>query len=427
MKKTFFLIHKALTLIRFNEESASNFKNFLSLGSGQIVVVVIPIILYPLILRRFGGENLALYIYLTAISALASQLIDFGFDSLNLKRFSDNNSSEATVKNLQVSLCVKFCIWLFFSVFIAIFAAFTHLNAAPMIVALMSLEAVFNNPWYLQILDRTRLTPIHLVVSRIFILLFSFTTEHFETFLFLSASTSLVSVAINLSITYKTTKQNFDKHLFNGLLNDLNIVGELRQGSVFFVSRFSSIAGAKSVQLVGYKFVDPTLIVVLDFLEKMLGIASLLFGTANQAVLASVYRNKSIDVAFLMIVKFLFASLLLMFVIYFLGDSISVWYFGDENHTFHNLLPYYVLNIPCIAFNYFSGITFLVPFGYSNYFNFSTIIGFIFILSAIVFMTITQVFLSPLALVLIILAGNISVALVRLVGVCQILWRKNNA
>lgn len=420
-------IRGGLSSSRFTEEGIIIFKNFVSLGVGQLLLVIIPVILYPIILRRFGEENLALYIYIVAIGAITSQFIEFGFDSLNLKRFSEDKSPEVTVKNIQNSIFAKLVIWTSSCFLLVIAASLNNSMTIAIIVSFISLEAVFFNPWYFQVLNRTKLIPIHQIVSRVLILFFAFVTASFEIFLFLSASASFISIIINFAFTYKLTKLRFNKNLVSWEFQKFNFIDEIKLGAMFFISRFSAIAGAKTVQIIGFKLVDPSIIIVLDFLEKILGIASLLFGTANQAVIASVFRKRSISKSFSMIVYATFASVILSIVIRLSGTTLGIWYFGEKNQTYESLLTLYIFNIPLLAFNYFSGITFLVPFGYSYYFNFSTILGFCFIMISIIFMTFSQMLLSPLVLVIIILTSNLMIAGVRLLGIMRILKRQKDA
>jgi O-antigen/teichoic acid export membrane protein len=129
-------------------------KNFLIYGFGQIINLITPLLVSPLIISKCGIENFGKIAVATSIFLIISLVIDFGSNLIGVKEISVHKDNKNQIKNyLNTVYTLKILIFfiVLFSIIVAVFLLRNKIDYKLYLLSLPILLAqVFNPLWIYQ-------------------------------------------------------------------------------------------------------------------------------------------------------------------------------------------------------------------------------------------------------------------------------------
>lgn len=316
------------------------FRNTSYLGIVQIANYLIPLIVYPYIIRILGIENFGILEIGRAFANYFITATDYGFNLSATKDIAININDKSAISTIfwNVVNAKLILLLLSFLILFTLTSSISSFNANQYIIYiffLMVIGASLFPIWYFQGIEEMHYIAIISVTSKILTLgpIFIFVKNEADIFLaafFLVSGNILASI---LSIIIILKKKAISKYCFN----TTGIKGELIKGWNIFLSRIVTSLYSQTNIIILALFTNNTLVGYFAASYKIYNALSSLFGPLTAAIYPNLsklfstsrllFYKRSQKVSILM---FVFSSLTGFFV-YFFSDIIMGLMIGNKS------------------------------------------------------------------------------------------------
>jgi PST family polysaccharide transporter len=360
------------------------FENFSYLTILQLVNVIIPLVIYPYLIIRLGGEVYGKIIYATSLNAYLLVLVNYGFDISAVKNIAENKEDTNILFNIFKNILwskLFLLVGSYIIFFIAIFTIpFVKENFLLCLVStIVTVGELFFPRWYFLGTEQLKFTTISVVIAKVTSLIFLFLFVHTEQDFLLVPIIMGSGVIIGSIFSLKqAVKELWKKNQgLNSLKPNYDIVSSLlKEGFSFFLSRgFVVVRERAGILIIGELFGFRE-VSVFDLIQKIIRVLTIPLDMINTVIFPRVAKTKDLNIVKKGGTVALFTAVFFYFVILFFPfESIEVFKNNPLFNTSLDLL--YILGFGLIlqVFVYFFGNTVLVAFGYNKEFNFTVIFG----------------------------------------------------
>ncbi|EMF7617683.1 oligosaccharide flippase family protein [Providencia stuartii] len=352
-------------------------KNFTHLLFSNVLILILPFIYYPYLIKTIGTENYGNVVYTQSIYFLLSIVIQFGFSISATKQIAIYRENKRRLSTIFYSIClIKLLLFLFVILLSLLILYFLSLRENINIILHLSciiylVGDLFFINWFFQGVEKMFYVSLGTLVYKLLLLS--------SVFLFVSTKDDYIIYTMIFSVCYIIG--NFSLfilaiikfRLTNFVLNKKLIFDLFSDSWQFFLSRLSSVFVERfNILLLGYSS-EKEFVAYYDLATKLVGIAQLPFNLFNQAFYPNATREKNIKKVYNVIKLLSLVSILGIILSYVLTPYIIKIYVGDsmiDTAPIINILIFSILiNIP----SHFIGNCLLVPFGLSRSFKNSVI------------------------------------------------------
>ncbi|MEX6285128.1 oligosaccharide flippase family protein [Providencia hangzhouensis] len=352
-------------------------KNFTHLLFSNVLILILPFIYYPYLIKTIGTENYGNVVYTQSIYFLLSIVIQFGFSISATKQIAIYRENKRRLSTIFYSIClIKLLLFLFVILLSLLILYFLSLRENINIILHLSciiylVGDLFFINWFFQGVEKMFYVSLGTLVYKLLLL--------FSVFLFVRTKDDYIIYTMIFSVCYIIG--NFSLFILAMIkfrltyfvLNKKLIFDLFSDSWQFFLSRLSSVFVERfNILLLGYSS-EKEYVAYYDLATKLVGIAQLPFNLFNQAFYPNATREKNIRKVYNVIKVLSLVSILGIILSYVLTPYIIKIYVGDsmiDTAPIINILIFSILiNIP----SHFIGNCLLVPFGLSRDFKNSVI------------------------------------------------------
>ncbi|WP_431427648.1 oligosaccharide flippase family protein [Bacteroides hominis] len=381
--------------------------NFGYLSILQLLVLSLPLISYPYLIRVLGFNTYGHVVFAQTTVAYFSIIINYGFNISATKDIAENRDDPERMSVILSSVVLtKFFIWAILLFCLVILIFFVSPFKENKLLYLFSYGACFNEllfqQFFFQGVEKMRYITIVNVISRLFcfILLFFVITEESD-YLYVPLLNSLGAL-LGGSITFYIIicKESISLH-FESFQNIKKVFVE---STPFFVSRFSSVVVNRTNTMFIGAFIGYSEVAYYDLAQKILSVLLIPFDIVNQVIYPYVVRTKNLQFT-KRVVKVVFICALLIYALLFeFKNNIVTILAGPDMMTAIPIIMILGVNVILTSQNYFLGNTSLVVAGHGKEFNKSVIycsVFYLFGLSVLFFFDIINIYILSVLSVLV--------------------------
>jgi PST family polysaccharide transporter len=360
------------------------FENFSYLTALQLVNVIIPLVIYPYLIIRLGGEVYGKIIYATSLNAYLLVIVNYGFDISAIKNIAENKADKKILfqifKNI---LWAKFFLLIgsYIILLIAVFTIpFVRENLILCLVStIVTIGELFFPRWYFLGTEQLKFTTVSVVIAKVSSLFFLFLFVHSkQDFLLVPIIMGVGTIIGSMFSIKQAVNELWDKHQnLNSLKPNYKTISLfLKEGFSFFLSRgFVVIRERAGILIIGELFGFRE-VSVFDLIQKIIKVLTIPLDMINTVIFPRVAKTKNLKLVKKGATVALFIAAFFYFIILFFPfDDIEIFKSNPLFTTSLDLL--YILGFGLLlqVFVYFFGNTVLVIFGYNKEFNFTVIFG----------------------------------------------------
>lgn len=363
--------------------------NFSFMSILQISQIVLPLVIYPYLIRVLGKETYGIIAYSNAIIGYLLVIINFGFQISEIKEISIYRHNIEKLSDIVSSVLIIKSVLTIISILILAITVFTipALSANKWLYFAyfgILIEGALNPYFYFQGIEKMKFITIISVLSNLVILILTILlvkkpSDYILVPLFNSFG-ALSGIMIGLFIVFKIHKLHFSLPPYNLLKF------HLKESVPFFTSRISTIIMDKTnIVLIG-SFIGYTEVAYYDLASKFVTVMKAPFNVFNQVLFPNVSKNKNVS---------LVVKTLRILIVFYLFGYFSIFFIGEFFIRIIggvNLLPakyiLYILGITAITdlIAVFMGAPMLLATGHKSEYNKSIFYSSFFYLSFVLFL-----------------------------------------
>jgi PST family polysaccharide transporter len=365
--------------------------NFSYLSLLQIITVLLPLLIYPFLLIRLGGETYGKIIYATAINAYLLVLVNYGFDISVVNPIAENRNNKTKLLDFFINV-----IWSkIFLLAVSYLLLFIGMYTIPFMIenkmlcfltSLTTIGELFLPRWYFLGIEQLKHTTISVVISKVLsiILLFAFIKNESDYLLvpiFIGAG-SIVGGIFSMNQALKGLLMG-ENNIWNKLKPNIKSIKLLIKNDFsFFLSRgFIVIREKAGILIIGqlFGFIEVS---AFDLVQKIIRVLIIPIDMINMVIFPRVAKTKDFNyVKKGIIITLGYALFCYLIILLFPFHSIELI---KDTQMFNIVMPLlYIFGFGLIlqVLVYFSGNTVLLVFGYKKEFNYTVIQGgFVYLL-----------------------------------------------
>lgn len=358
-------------------------QNFSYITVLQLLILVIPLVTYPYLIRILGKDLYGLTIYAQTIVAYFTIIINFGFNISATKDVSINRDDKKKLSEIVSSVyIIKFC--LFFICFlpycflIYLVPYFREHYLLFLFTYGLSFGEVLLPVWFYQGIEKMKYMTYVSVFSRVFftscIFIFIKTKSDYLYLPLLMSLGSFFGGIISLFLVFVKEKINFN------IPKLLSIYKHVKRTLPFFFSRLSVVLSTETNTVVIGAYLGMGDVAYYDLAKKITS----LFMTPNAIINTVVYPKIAKDKELFFVKKVLYIRLIIALILYFVlvssGNLIIDILGGEKMMPAYPYVITYGLFIIIASVSHYIGSSVLVAFNYENKFNMSVMFSFVFYL-----------------------------------------------
>ncbi|WP_025079396.1 oligosaccharide flippase family protein [Porphyromonas macacae] len=344
----------------------------------QILILILPLISYPYLVRMVGSYNYGMVVYAQAFSAFFIIIINFGLNIYAAKDISINRNfpqklDEIVTKVYIIKGGLFILIGTIYITCIFLFKLWEENRLLYIISYGYCLSEWFLPIWYFQGIEKMKYMTIIDSISKILFTLLIFIFIHKPTqYLFiplLQIAGSMVGAIIAFYLLFKIEKRSIKRLRYSHILEYMRI------SFPFFLSRISVVAIAQLTTIFIGKFLGYIEVAWYDLAKKIWSLFMLPANIINTAIYPRIAYTKSIKLVRNIFYLQLSLSIIL-YIILLLSSNLLVTILGgvDMIPAISTVRFYGVMIIICYM-TYFLGTPVMVPFGLEKQFNKSVILS----------------------------------------------------
>ncbi|SFU27285.1 polysaccharide transporter, PST family [Pustulibacterium marinum] len=353
-------------------------KNFSYLSVIQLINILIPLIIYPYLIKVLGEDTYGNVIYAQTIIGYIVIIINFGFNITATKEVSVNrDNAENLSEIISAVYAIKSFLTLLSFGILLIYMSLSFEGSQNQLLLLFTFSLCLNEllfpVWYFQGIEEMKFITIITLVGRIifFVAIFLFVKEksHYLRIPLINGFCALVTALISLYII-------FVKNGLTLILPKFSRVFKFFKDAIpIFVSEFSvkTYLGTNKLilgQLSGMRYVA-----YYDLAEKIITAIKVPIKIAGQVILPKISLDKDINFIHKFFKYSFFFNVTSMLLVLFFGKYFILFLGGEGMLPSLDVLKILALTIPIVAMSSIFGLQLLIPIGYINYFSKSVILS----------------------------------------------------
>ncbi|MGV8813325.1 MAG: oligosaccharide flippase family protein [Gelidibacter sp.] len=362
--------------------------NFSYLSILQIFNLLIPLLVYPYLIKTLGMDTFGLVIYAQALISYLVILVGFGFNISGARSISVSRGNKEEVSKIFSSIFFLKLLLLVFAVLVLSVAVFyipsiSQYKSLFFLSLWMCVYDIFFPIWYFQGIEKMKYITYITFATKLFflILVFLFIKEPSD-FLLVPIINGFGSILSGILAFYIIIYRHKVK-LFIPKLSDFK--NEFNNSIPIFVSNVSiQIYVATNKVIVG-AFLGMSSVAYYDLAEKILAVLRTPQLILSQTIFPKISKEKNI-----IFVKKIFKLSLLLNVLIFFGafifaDFIVELLMKSDIVIASNVLKILLITIPIVGMSNIFGIQVLVPFGHTTTFSKAILLSGLFYLILMLF------------------------------------------
>ncbi|MFA0052853.1 oligosaccharide flippase family protein [Vibrio breoganii] len=382
----------------------------------QMVNMLFPFLLYPILINLLGIETYGFVIYATGVALFISVFISYGYNLSATKLIAENITNKENVsKVFSTTLVAKTCLFLL-CVLVYLLLIVTLVEKENRFYYYYSIGSLIMEVlcpvWLFQGLNRLKPFVVINLFSKtlmlIFVIVFVSDVSDIELFLVINFLTSIITGILSICAAIRY----FDVKYSRVSIDDL--VDSFKNGWPIFLSTLlTSIKDRSSIIIVG-TWIGKEYVVIYDIMSKSLGFLSMPQNIIQTAFFPTICKNKNLLEIKKTISVILFVNMALVILsIPFAG------FFLEQYFGVNDLLTYVLISSTAIFIGVSSSIArfIYIPFHLNEIFLKTLIanLSIFVLLNIILFGVYSPDSLRPYALILFIC--SVCEAIIRLVSV----------
>lgn len=370
---------------KFNLNNKTVFKNFGYLSFMQGFNMLIPLIIFPYLIRVLGKQNYGLVIYGQVIASFFVVLVRFGFNITATKEIAENSINKDKLNEIVSSvLIIKIILFILSFILMSLILPFIPEASNNFILFYFSLYLCLNEVlfpvWYFQGIQKMKFITLINFVSRIIaiilILLFINDKQDYLKVPVFYGFGVLVSGLISLYIIFLKHGVKFY------LLPSKTVLKHFKTGFFVFLSRASFVIMDGVSKVFVTSFFGLAELTIYDLVIRITEVARKPFSLLSQAFFPNLSHSKNMNTAKKILYYSTGVAIFFYLFLLFFSDQITQYFLGesDMKNVFSALLIL-GLSVPLSAITWALGENMLVVNGYIKQYNISTLLQiFIFFL-----------------------------------------------
>ncbi len=352
--------------------------NFNFLAILQLSTLLIPLLIYPYLIRVLGKELYGVIAYSHALIAYFLVFINFGFNISEIRELSICRSEKDKVSGIVSSvLTIKSTLLLISFLVLAVLIFFIPGIKKHQFLYFayfgILIDGAIGLSFYFQAIEKMKYITYFSLASKLisvsFIIVLVNDPEDYILVPLLNSIGALTSCSFGLYVV-------FSKHRIKFFIPSFSVLRHhFIQSIPFFTSRFSVLVNSKTNALLIGSFIGYTEVAYYDLAEKVVEALKVPYKIINQVVFPNVAKTKDI-----LFVKRLLRIMILIYLIgyffLFLGaEKIVLLLGGKDMLPAVSVLLFYgsILIIDLIVV--FLGAPILLIMGHSKVYNYSIVLG----------------------------------------------------
>lgn len=374
------------SLINKSRKYKTLIQNFNHLTALNALNVLIPILVYPYLIRILGSNNFGIIIFSQSIANYFIVFVNFGFEVSGTKQIAENRSLNYVSKKFFAVSIIKILL-----IFLAIFLVWVLLQIKTFneltisIIWISVVQIIFElflPVWFFLGLEKVKYISYSIFISRIIYFI--------SIFIFIKNNNHLIIVPVinligkfigSIYCSYILIKKVRIIFTFPSVKEILNTFTD---SFYFFLSRVSTVMLSETNIFIIGTFLNFSAVAYYDIIKKITNLFILPFSILNQTIFPSISKSKDI----LFVKKIIKTSIILSLIIYISIFPLGKFYLrllgGVEMIQAFKYLKLFALQIPILALSFFLGNTVLVVLNYNKEFNFSVIFPVLFYIISII-------------------------------------------
>jgi PST family polysaccharide transporter len=373
------LIDKIRALIN-SEDKKRLFSNFFSLSILQLFSYILPLLTLPYLVRVLGVDTFGLVIFAQAFIVFLNVLVDYGFNLSSTREVAINRLNQEKVDEIFSSvMTVKFFLiivaFIFLTVITFSFEQFTKDWGLYYLTFLAVIGQALFPIWYFQGMEKMKyITIVNISSKLLFTLLIFVFIQNESDYIYVPIINGLGIISggiLSLVILRKKFNQRFL------IQSSKTLIAYFKESSPFFFSRFSSVGYSNGNTLLAGLILSPTFVAYYYLADKVISVVITMFDPVIQTIYP--YLSKEFRKSFFinLMIGIVGASLVIMVILYYSGDILSLLLLKETSLLFINTLNILLFLIPISLIYVMLGAPLLLARGFKKEFNNSIIFGFV--------------------------------------------------
>ena len=355
----------------------------------RLIGILLPLLLYPYLLRTLGTENFGVSVYIQTIIHYGSVVLNFGFNiSATRKIVLYANDKKKLLEFITSVYYIKFGLFLcVVGILFLVVLLDEYLINYILVFAGMAVQLVWElimPVWYFQGINRIEIITKATILSRcvlIVMVLFMVNNEDDLILYSLAYGISLLIGLIYVIVALRNEGLRFVKTNFHELKSCF------KESLPIFLSTASVQVYMNSNKFVIGRLFGMTSLTFYDLGEKLLNMLKLVPSVLGQATFPTFSKNRDLkEINSYMLITFVVTSILTLGVLFFLEELI-VLIASEDMLLSVEIISVLLLSAIPVSISQFLGTSRLVVFGYSKVFSRIIIqIGFIYVVMLLIFL-----------------------------------------
>jgi O-antigen/teichoic acid export membrane protein len=261
----------------------------------KLINLVIPLLIFPYLIRVLGKENYGLVIYTESILTYFVIIINYGFNLSATKEIAINRSNKSKVNEIISSVYILKFLLLLLSITVLIILSlfFDILKENSLLLTFTTAICIYEflNPiWYFQGVEKLKpITIINFISKIIFVTLIFLLIKQPRQYILvplINGFSTIIPLMIILYILYK--KEKIKVYVPQKKI----LVKYFKEGSLYFTSSISIQVFTNTNRFIIGSFIGLDKLAIYDIVEKFIRILSVPTSMLRQVLLPYVSLNK---------------------------------------------------------------------------------------------------------------------------------------
>lgn len=344
-------------------------ENFSYLSALHLFNLIIPLIIYPYIIRVLGKETYGLVVFAQAIVSYLVLLVGYGFNITGAMEVSVHREDNLKLTEILSSIFIIKIVFLLISfLFLYLILFFIPVSKGYESLFYMSMwfclyDIIFPG-WYFQGIEQMKwITYISLIMRLSFVgLIFVFIKKQSDFLLvpILNGVGSIIAGSVALFIIYKKHKIKFKFQSFKTLKY------YFQNASPIFLSNISSSAITSTTKVIVGIYLGMAETAYFDLADKITNILKTPQFIFSQIVLPKITREKNISYVKKLRNYSIFLNIIIIGLVYIFINNIIFILGGKQMIPARDTVMIILLTVPFSALMSVYGVQMLIPFGFSK-------------------------------------------------------------
>lgn len=344
-------------------------KNFSYLSIIQVFNMLLPLIVFPYLIRVLGSEKYGLVVFAQAIILYLNIIINFGFNLSATKQVSIYRDDKKKIGEIASTVLILKILLFVVACLIVIGIIFFLPQAKPYkLLYLLSLSMCFYEVifplWYFQGIEKMKyITLLNLISRTIFVSLIFLLVKRPDDYLLvpgLNGIGAVLSGLLALYIVFIKDKIRFHPPKL------IHLKEHFSEAFPFFISNVSGQIYVKANKIILGLVLGMESVTLYDIAEKVISVLKIPQRLFNQAIYPKISRENNTDIVKTTFKLSLIFNISITLIIIILAKPIVLTLGGNVMFSAVNVLRILAISIPIIGINSVYVMQLMLPFGYER-------------------------------------------------------------